>query len=89
MAKKIKDTDILMAMAMHLDEDSVVFGANGHYAVGAYYDITKVSSVFGDKDYNSQDAIDAADSTEAAEKYRTNNDKLPEDLRDAYWMKEY
>lgn len=89
MAKKIKDTDILMAMAMHLDEDSVVFGANGHYAVGAYYDITKVSSVFGDKDYNSRDAIDAADSTEAAEKYRTNNDKLPEDLRDAYWMKEY
>ena len=34
MAKKIKDSDILKAMAMHLDEDSVVFGANGHYAVG-------------------------------------------------------
>ena len=31
MAKKIKDSDILKAMAMHLDEDSVVFGANGHY----------------------------------------------------------
>ena len=87
--KKFKDSDILKAMAAQLDEDSVVFGANGHYAVGAYYDITKVSSVFGDKDYNSQDNIDAADETEAAEKYRTNNDELPEDLQKAIWMKEY
>ena len=86
--KTFKDSDILKAMAMHLDEDSVVFGANGHYAVGAYYDITKVSSVFGDKDYNSQDAIDAADSTEAAELYRTDNDELPEEFKDALWMKE-
>ena len=89
MAKKIKDSDILKAMAMHLDEDSVVFGANGHYAIGAYYDITKVSSVFGDKDYNSQSNIDDADSTKAAELYRTDNDELPEELKDAIWMKEY
>ena len=89
MAKKFKDSDILKAMEMHLDEDSVVFGANGHYAIGAYYDITKVSSVFGDKDYNSQDNIDAADSTEAAEKYRTNNDELDEGLQKAEWLKEY
>jgi len=89
MAKKIKDSDILKAMAMHLDEDSVVYGANGHYAVGSYYDITKVSSVFGDKDYNSQDAIDEADSSKAAELYRTDNDKLDEDLQKAIWLKEY
>ena len=89
MAKKFKDSDILKAMAMHLDEDSVVFGANGHYAVGAYYDITKVSSVFGDKDYNSQTNIDDADSTKAAEMYRTNNDELPEGLQEALWIKEY
>jgi len=89
MAKKIKDSDILKAMAMHLDEDSVVFGANGHYAVGGYYDITKVSSVFGDKDYNSQDAIDEADSTEAAEKYRTDNDELDEGLQKAIWLKNW
>ena len=89
MAKKIKDSDILKAMAMHLDEDSVVFGANGHYAVGAYYDLTKVSSVFGDKDYNSQDAIDAADSTEAAEKYRTDDDKMIENFQKAEWLKEF
>lgn len=88
MAKKIKDSDLLKAMAMHLDEDSVVFGANGHYAVGGYYDITKVSSVFGDKDYNSQDAIDGADSTKAAELYRTDNDELLEEFKDALWMKE-
>ena len=43
--KTFKDSDILKAMAMHLDEDSVVFGANGHYAVGAYYDITKVRAL--------------------------------------------
>jgi hypothetical protein len=89
MKKKIKDGDILKAMAMHLDEESVVFGANGHYANGAYYDITKVSSVFGDKDYNSQDAIDGADSTEAAKKYRTDNDKIDENLQKAIWMKDF
>lgn len=90
MANKVyKDSDILKAMAMHLDEDSVVFGANGHYANGAYYDITKVSSVFGDKDYNSQDNIDSADGTEAAELYRTNNDELLEGLQEALWLKEY
>lgn len=89
MAKKIKDSDILMAMAMHLDEDSVVFGANGHYAVGAYYDITKVSSVFGDKDYNSQETIDGADYTKAAELYRTNNNELIDYLQKAIWLKDF
>ena len=87
--KKFKDSDILKAMAMHLDEDSVVYGANGRYAVGAYYDITKVSSVFGDKDYNSKSNIDDASGTTAAELYRTNNDELPEDLQKAVWLKEY
>lgn len=87
--KTYKDSDILKAMAMHLDEDSVVFGANGHYAVGAYYDITQVSSVFGDKEYNSQDNIDSASATTAAELYRTNNDEFPEELQEAYWLKEF
>lgn len=87
--KTFKDSDILKAMAMHLDEESVVFGANGHYGVGAYYDITKVSSVFGDKDYNSQSNIDDADGTKAAELYRTNNDELDEGLQKAVWLKEY
>jgi hypothetical protein len=45
--------------------------------------------VFGDKDYNSQDAIDAADSTEAAEKYRTDNDELDENLQKAEWLKNW
>lgn len=70
MAKiKFKDSDILNAMIYELDEDSVVYGANGHYGVGAYYDITKVSSVFGDKDYNSQDNIDSASGATAVEQY--------------------
>ncbi len=87
--KAYKDSDILNAMAMHLDEDSVVFGANGHYAIGAYYDITQVSSVFGDKEYNSQDNIDSASATTAAELYRTNNDEFDENLQNAYWLKNY
>jgi hypothetical protein len=87
--KKFKDSDILKAMEMHLDEDSVVYGANGHYAVGAYYDITKVSSVFGDKDYNPQEAIDEADNAEAAELYRTDNNELDEGLQKAEWLKNY
>lgn len=87
--KTFKDSDILKAMTMHLDEDSVVFGANGHYAVGTYYDITKVNSVFGDKDYNSQSNIDDASGTTAAELYRTNNDELLEGLQKAVWLKEY
>ena len=87
--KKFKDSDILKAMAMHLDEDSLVYGANGHYAVGDYYDITKVSSVFGDKDYNSQSNIDDASGTTASELYRTNNNELPENLQKAVWLKEY
>ena len=87
--KTFKDSDILKAMAMHLDEDSIIFGANGHYAVGAYYDITKVSSVFGDKDYNSQSNIDDASGTTAAELYRTNNNELSEGLQKAVWLKDF
>ena len=87
MGKKIKDSDLLKAMAMHLDEESVVMGANGHYAVGAYYDITKVSSVFGNKDYNSQDNIDSASATTAADLYRTDEDKMIDYLQKAEWIK--
>ena len=76
-------------MAMHLDEDSVVYGANGHYGVGGYYDITKVSSVFGDKDYNSQDNIDAADNAKAAKEYRSNLDEFDDALQRAIWMMNY
>ena len=84
-----KDGDILAAMCMHLDEDSVVYGANGHYSLGAYYDITKVSSVFGDKDYNSQENVDSANETLASEQYKTNNNKFNEALKNAEWLKNY
>lgn len=87
MAKKFKDSDILKAMAAKLDEDSVVYGANGHYGVGSYYDITKVSSVFGDKNYNAQSNIDDAENTDAAELYRTDNNSLDEYLQKAEWLK--
>lgn len=87
MAKKFKDSDILKAMAAKLDEDSVVYGANGHYGVGSYYDITKVNSVFGDKNYNAQSNIDDAENTDAAELYRTDNNSLDEYLQKAEWLK--
>ena len=87
--KKFKDSDILKAMEMHLDEDSAVYGSNGHYAIGAYYDITKVNSVFGNKVYNTQEAIDEADGTKAAELYRTDNNELDEVLQKAEWLREY
>jgi hypothetical protein len=45
--------------------------------------------VFGDKDYNSQEAIDGADTTEAAEKYRTDNDEMNESLQKAEWLKNW
>ena len=87
MAKKIyKDSDILKAMSMHLDEDSIIYGANGHYGVGGYYDITKVSSVFGDKDYNSESNITDAENTEAAKLFKNDVD---EDLQKAIWMMNY
>ena len=85
MAKtKFKDNEILQAMEYHNDRDAVVFGANGRYGLGAYYDITKVSSVFGDKDYNSQDNIDKAENSEAAKAY---DESIDENLRAALWLK--
>lgn len=87
MEKKVyKDSDILKAMTMHLDEDSVTYGANGHYGVGGYYDITKVSSVFGDKDYNSEEAIAAASGATAVNEY---NKEVDENLQKAIWLKNY
>ena len=75
--KKITDSDILYAMTMHLDEDSVVFGANGHYSVGGYYD------VLGDN-YNKQSILDKAS---GSSEYWY--DSVREELKDANWMKEY
>lgn len=84
MAKtKFKDSEILEAMQYHIDRGSVVFGNNGHYNLGGYYDITKVSSVFGDKDYNSQDNIDKAENAEAAKAY---DESIDEGLKDAAWL---
>jgi len=84
-----KDSDILEAMTAHLDYDSVVYGANGHYGVGAYHDITKVSSVFGDKDYNSQSNLDAASGSTAADVFVTNDGKMGEWFQKAEWLREF
>lgn len=54
--KKIKYTenDLYNAMVRNVDEDAIVYGANGHYAIGAYYDITKIVSTNGIVDYNNK-----------------------------------
>ena len=84
---KYKDSDILKAMESHLDEDSVIYGANGHYGVGSYYDFTGVSSVLGDKEYNSQSNIDDASGATAANDWRS--EFVDDTLKDANWIKEY
>lgn len=89
MEKKFVDSDILYAMIAFLDEDPIVYTSNVHYAIGAYYDITKVSSVFGDKDYNSQANVDAAKETLAAEKFMSNLDEFDDYQQKAIWLKEF
>ena len=85
----IKDSDILNAMQYHIDMDSMVYGATPHYAVGAYYDKTKVSSVLGDKDYNAQSNVDDASGTTAAKDYIDGNGIVKEELLKAKWLKEF
>lgn len=82
MGKKFRDRDILRAMAMHLDEDSVVFGANGRYAVGGYY------TVMGD-DYNNESVINEASGTTAAKDFMTDQGRIDEDLQKAIWLMNY
>jgi hypothetical protein len=88
--KTFRDGDILKAMMMHLDEDPIVYGADGQYDIGAYHDLLSVNSfIAGDKDYNSQENLDAASGATAAEKYYTDNDEMDEHLQKAVWLKEY
>lgn len=89
MEKIFTDSDILYAMIAFLDEEPIIYTSNVHYAIGVYYDITKVSSVFGDKDYNSQSNIDAAKETIAAEKFMNNVDNFDDYQQNAIWMKEF
>lgn len=39
MSKKITDSDLLAAMAMHLNYDSTIYGSCGHYSLGSYYNL--------------------------------------------------
>ena len=38
---KFKDSDILKTMEYLNDYESIVYGANGHYANGAFYNLNK------------------------------------------------
>lgn len=74
MAKKYKDGEILAASNMMIDEDSVVYGANGHYAVGAYYDL-----------YENYQEVSG---TTAASMFYNGDGTIDEDLQNAKWLKE-
>jgi hypothetical protein len=88
--KIVTDGEILKAMIMHLDEEPIVYGADGQYDIGAYQDLLSVNSfIAGDKDYNSQENLDAANGATAAEKYYTDDDEMKEYLQKAIWMKEF
>lgn len=88
--KIVTDGEMLKAMMMHLDEEPIVYGADGQYDIGAYQDLLSVNSfIAGDKDYNSQENLDAASGATAAEKYYTDDDEMKEYLQKAVWMKEF
>jgi hypothetical protein len=88
--KIVTDGEMLKAMMMHLDEEPIVYGADGQYDIGAYQDLLSVNSfIAGDKDYNSQANLDAASGATAAEKYYTDDDEMKEYLQKAVWMKEF
>ena len=88
--KIVTDGEMLKAMMMHLDEEPIVYGADGQYDIGAYQDLLSVNSfIAGDKDYNSQANLDAASGATAAEKYYTDDDNMKEYLQKAIWMKEF
>lgn len=71
MATKYKDSDILMAMDYLNGYDSTVYGANGHYANGAFFDLNKT--------YKDSDAVDAA-------KLLKKNSAVNEDLLKSLWI---
>ena len=58
---KLKDSDILKNMEYLNDYESIVYGANGHYANGAYYDLNKT--------------YHESDGTEASEKLKEGIDE--------------
>lgn len=65
-----KDSDLLNAMIQKVDEDAILYGADGHYAIGAYYDITKINSaIAGDKDYNKKENYENNKTNKVAEQF--------------------
>lgn len=68
MAITFKDSDILNAMQRELDKDPMVYGANGHYSVGAYYNL------FGEP-YNKESNVTDAEETPAAQGYMEHTDE--------------
>lgn len=70
MAKTFKDSDILHAMTMMVDYESVVYGFDGKYYLRSSYLI---------------DGEDVAPCEEAAP-YWKNKDVVPEDLHNCLWL---
>ena len=47
--KTIKDSEILKEEIKKIDEESIVYGANGHYAIGACYDLAEENAAYSGK----------------------------------------
>lgn len=77
MGKKYTDGEILKAMQMHYDYDSVVYGANGHYGIGGDYYVFPYYGTSHD-----------VSGTTTAQNYVTDCGKMDENLQKAIWLKE-
>ena len=86
MAKKIyKENALYRAMVQTIHEEAVTYGANGHYAVGAYYDITKINSaIAGDKDYNNKANFENNKEKESVKQFLKTDEHNDEIKKDIY-----
>lgn len=79
-----KENDLYRAMVQNIDEEAVAYGANVHYAVGAYYDITKINSaIAGDKDYNNKSNFENNKEKESVKQFLKtdeHNDELKKEI---------
>lgn len=75
MATKYTDSDLLRAMVMHNDFDSVVYGMNGHYGIRASY-----------QELDSYGKSNDVSNTDAAKGWKTDCGDLDENLQNAHWM---
>ena len=68
---KLKDSDILKNMEYLNDYESIVYGANGHYSNGAFYNLNK--------NYTDSDNVEAVEELKK-------ESGIDENLEKSLWM---